>query len=1024
MIGTMFGPYRIETSLGRGGMGEVYRAFDTGQNRTVALKCLLPHLSADPEFTARFRRESELTARLREPHVIPIHRYGEIGGRLFIDMRLVDGADLARVLVRDGPMSPARAIRVVGQVAAALSAAHADGLVHRDVKPSNVLLSDDDFVYLADFGIARVVGGPTITSTGAAIGSVSYMAPERLRGERTDHRSDVYALACVLYECLTGKPPVPGTETLAAINAHLHTPPPRPSHVAPGVPAGLDEVVVTGMAKEPDDRYPSAAELAAAARAAIGAEPAQRAAGAAGPVSPGGWWTRSPAAAPGNPAAAPGNPGPTPGNPKPANASFWSQRAAAPPATQPPPPAAAQPPPPAAAQPVSPAPPPVGTWWQRPVTAVHQVRATTITIGTAPDCEVVLTDLLVSPRHAELRQTSEGWVLADLHSWNGTFVNGKRISRTTVGEQDVIGIGHALFRLVGGALTEYTDSGDITFLADALVVTRGGNRLLDGVGFALAERSLMAIVGPSGAGKSTLLGALTGLRPADSGHVHYAGRDLYQSYDELRQRIGLVPQEDILHPQLTVRTALRYAGRLRFPADTPRSEQDRRINEVIDELGLTRQADQRISTLSGGQRKRTSVALELLTRPSLLFLDEPTSGLDPGLDKSVMETLRGLADEGRTVVVVTHTLTHLQLCDRLLVLAPGGQLAYFGPPGEALAYFGEKDHAGMFQSLSREQHVNWTERFLASPLAARYLSPPTPHRPLPAGTRATPPPPPPRQQPVAAQFWVLCRRYLAVIAADRGYALFLALLPLVLSVFVKLTPSDSGLAEPPPPPYRALSGAVGSNGPPTILLVLVMACAFMGFSASFRELVKERAIFRREQAIGVSLLAYLGSKFAVLGVITAAQAVLVGLLGTINTAPPPEPIVAGSGIGEIVIALIAVILSIMLLGLLVSALIPNADRGMPLLVVILLLQLVLCGMLFPVHGRIVLEQLAWLVPARWGFAMGAATVGMPPVHGPEPLWTHDAGTWLTNLAVLTALGVCYALATWIFLRRLRPGRGR
>ena len=993
MIGTMFGPYRIETSLGRGGMGEVYRAFDTGHNRTVALKCLLPHLSADPEFTARFRRESELTARLREPHVIPIHRYGEIGGRLFIDMRLVDGADLARVLSRHGPLPPARAVGIIGQVAAALSAAHADGLVHRDVKPSNILLADDDFGYLADFGIARVVGGPTITSTGAAIGSVSYMAPERLRGERTDHRGDVYALACVLYECLTGQPPFPGADTIAAMNAHLHTPPPRPSRLAPGVPAGLDDVVASGRAKEPDQRCPSAAELAAAARAAIAAGPAP------GPVPQGGWWTRS------APARRP--------------ASFWEQRssAAAPRAAAAP--SAAPVSPPVAAVPRSvPAPPPVGGWWQRPVTAVHQVRAKTITIGTAPDCDVVLTDLLVSARHAELRPVGSGWLLVDLHSWNGTFVNGRRISQADVGEQDVIGIGHALFRLVGGTLTEYTDSGDITFLADDLVVTRGGNRLLDGVGFALPERSLMAVVGPSGAGKSTLLGALTGLRPADSGHVRYAGRDLYQSYDELRQRIGLVPQEDILHPQLTVRTALRYAGRLRFPADTPRSEQDRRIAEVIDELGLTRQADQRISTLSGGQRKRTSVALELLTRPSLLFLDEPTSGLDPGLDKSVMETLRGLADEGRTVVVVTHTLTHLELCDRLLVLAPGGQLAYFGPPGEALAYFGETDHAGMFQSLSRDPNVNWTERFRASPLAARYLSPPAPQRPVPAGTRAMPPPPP-RQQPVAAQFRVLCRRYLAVIAADRGYALFLALLPLVLAVFVKLTPSDSGLAEPPPSPYQA-----GSNGPPTVLLVLVMACAFMGFSASFRELVKERAIFRREQAIGVSLSAYLGSKFAVLGVITAVQAVVVGLLGTINTAPPPEPVVAGSGIGEIVIALIVVIVSIMLLGLLVSALIPNADRGMPLLVVILLLQLVLCGMLFPVHGRVVLEQLAWLVPARWGFAMGAATIGMPPVHGPEPLWTHDAGTWSTDLAVLLALGVAYAVTTWICLRRLRPGRGR
>ncbi|HEV7452136.1 MAG TPA: ATP-binding cassette domain-containing protein [Pseudonocardiaceae bacterium] len=1035
MTTTAFGPYRIEGLLGRGGMGEVYRAFDTSQNRVVALKCLLPHLAADAEFTARFRRESELAARLREPHVIPIHRYGEIDGRLFIDMRLVEGDDLGAVLAKRGTLPPASAVNVISQVAAALDAAHADGLVHRDVKPSNVLvassesLGEMDFVYLVDFGIAHAMGlsGPGITAVGAALGTVDYMAPERFGTGPADRRVDVYALACLLFECLTGRKPFTGGAPLASINAHLHTPPPLPSQVRPGVPAGFDDVVAHGMAKDPDQRYSTAARLAAAARAVLGPassttpvvpDPQPPNPTPVSPVVTGQWWTKTPVGA----ALAGGSadpPDPEGGSAGSGWRGWGGWRATAPPA-----PVAASAPPPVtgAAPPIVPAQRAPGdgggAWWQRPSSAVHAVSATKITIGRAPDCDVVLADLLVSRHHAELRRDGAGWQVADLGSWNGTFVNGRRVTEAPVSQRDVVGVGHALLQLVGDTLVEYTDRGDVTFRADDLVVTKSGKRLLDGVSFALEERSLLAVVGPSGAGKSTLLGALTGQRPADGGQVQYAGRDLYQAYDELRQRIGLVPQEDILHPQLTVRRALRYAARLRFPADTPAAERNRRIEEVIVELGLSRQADQRISTLSGGQRKRTSVALELLTRPSLLFLDEPTSGLDPGLDKSVMRTLRGLADDGRTVVVVTHTPTQLDLCDRLLVLASGGQLAYFGPPGEALRYFGQQDYADMFLLLDREQNVNWTQRFRDSPEGARYLaaSQPSPARPA-GGSR--PPPLAPRQQPTRAQFWVLCRRYLAVIAADRAHAIFLAVLPLVLSIFARLIPGSAGLSWP-----AKLASGPSPGGPQQLLLVLVVGCAFMGFSAAFRELVKERAIFRREQAVGVSLDAYLGSKLAVLGLIGTAQAVLFGVLGTLRALPPPAPVLFNDGIAEVVVALVAVTISIMVLGLLVSALISNADRGMPLLVVILLLQLVLSGMLFPVHGGPPLEPLAWLVPARWGFAMGASTGGFPPPAGAtfDPLWEPAVGVWLFDLAMLVLLTLVFVVSTRYLLTRHRPGR--
>ena len=267
--GTPFGRYRLIELLGRGGMGEVWRAHDTDTDRIVAIKVLPANLSEDEDFQRRFRREAHAAARLNSPHVIPIHHYGEIDGRLYVDMRLIEGRDLATVLA-DGPMDPARAVRIIEQVAKALHAAHEVGLLHRDVKPSNILLDSDDFAYLIDFGIARAVDETRMTKSGHMIGTFQYIAPERLDSEiEEDARADIYSLACVLYESLTGKPPFAGTTTPHLIAAHLNTPPPRPSITRPDVPPAMDEVIATGMAKDPDNRYATTIELADAARDAI-----------------------------------------------------------------------------------------------------------------------------------------------------------------------------------------------------------------------------------------------------------------------------------------------------------------------------------------------------------------------------------------------------------------------------------------------------------------------------------------------------------------------------------------------------------------------------------------------------------------------------------------------------------------------------------------------------------------------------------------------------------------------------------
>ncbi|WP_232667059.1 serine/threonine-protein kinase [Pseudonocardia sp. TRM90224] len=269
-----FGHYELEGLVGRGGMGEVHRAFDTVKRRRVALKLLAPHLASDETFQERFRRESELAARLREPHVIPIHDYGEIEGRLFIDMRLVDGRDLQTVISENGALAPIRAATIITQIAGALDAAHADGLVHRDVKPSNILLTGSggtsDFAYLVDFGIASATSGDRLTRTGTTLGSVLYMAPELFdAGDRRDSRIDVYSLAGVLHTILTGHSPFDTDGYAATVYAHLRSAPPRPTRSHPHLPSAIDDVIARGMAKNPDDRYATAGELAEAAQAAL-----------------------------------------------------------------------------------------------------------------------------------------------------------------------------------------------------------------------------------------------------------------------------------------------------------------------------------------------------------------------------------------------------------------------------------------------------------------------------------------------------------------------------------------------------------------------------------------------------------------------------------------------------------------------------------------------------------------------------------------------------------------------------------
>jgi ABC transport system ATP-binding/permease protein len=647
-------------------------------------------------------------------------------------------------------------------------------------------------------------------------------------------------------------------------------------------------------------------------------------------------------------------------------------------------------------------------------------------IGRVPDNDVVLPDLDVSRHHAELRKSPAGtYEIVDLGSHNGTYVNGRRVSSAVIGEADIISIGHSTFRLAEGELRQYEDEGEVTFKAQDLVVRVGGGKiLLNHVTFPVPEKSLLGVIGPSGAGKSTLLGALTGMRPADTGTVLYDNRDLYANYAELRYRIGLVPQESVLHTQLTARRALQYSAELRFPADTTASERNARVDEVMDELGLTKHANTRADRLSGGQLKRVNVAQELLTKPSLLFLDEPTSGLDPGLDKSVMEQMRDLAHDGRTVIVVTHSVANLHTCDRLLVLFPGGKVVYYGPPGDGLKHFGLPGWAEVFQAFEQYPDRDWAGEFAASPFYQQYVVDKQRVRPDARPAGAVEPLVPPEQRRGAwQQLGTLTRRYMRVIASDRGFLFFIALMPIVLGVLIHFLGNRQGL-----------TGAPHTNAIAQEVLLMLIICAILaGAAGSIRELVKERAIYIRERAAGLSSFAYLMSKVIVLGVISVAQSVVLVLLGVLgHPLPQRGALLHGAPLVELLIGVSMLGLASMCLGLLVSALVSTSEKAMPVLVLLVMVQVILSGGVLALHGKTGLEQLAYIAPARWGFGAVASTANLdlisPTAQGhfstvgsiTDPLWAPNGGNWLRDMGVLVGLAVIFMLLAALQLRRLGP----
>lgn len=604
------------------------------------------------------------------------------------------------------------------------------------------------------------------------------------------------------------------------------------------------------------------------------------------------------------------------------------------------------------------------------------------TVGRDPGNDLTLDHPQISRFHARLEALPDGTLrVTDLNSTNGTFIDGQQLrGSATIAPGATLGFGtyHLLFQ--GGQLVRKSEDGTVRI--DCLHLTKTvakGKVLLSDLTFSILPREFVCLVGGSGAGKSTLLDALSGVRPANGGEVRYNGANYYTQMDAYRSAIGYVPQDDIVPTELPVENALYYAAKLRLPPDTAEGEVKARVEEVMDDLGLTARRDVPIKNLSGGQRKRVSIGAELISKPTLFFLDEPTSGLDPGLEGRMMHLLRKLADQGRTVILITHATQNVDLCDKIAFLAPGGYLAYYGPPKDALPYFGAEKFADIYTTIESERSMDiWPRRFAASPqyrqhVAARLIDVGidpqrpvgAPGAPLAALTAAGSRPPAARHDSAIRQFGILARRYLETVTRDRSNLLTLLLVqaPLIAILIALAFRGDL---------FSRADFTGDWAKARTLTFLLAMVAVWFGTSNAAREIVKEAAMYGRERRINLQIGPYIASKFAVLlGISVLQNAVLVLPL-----------LLTGAGLVRLpflYLILVAGSVAGIALGLIISALAPNPDRASILVPLILIPQVIFGGPLIGSGGGFAVRAISQLMVTKWTWRALGSTLRLDEV---------------------------------------------
>ena len=625
---------------------------------------------------------------------------------------------------------------------------------------------------------------------------------------------------------------------------------------------------------------------------------------------------------------------------------------------------------------------------------------TSLQIGRDLENDVVLDAPTISRFHAQLERTGQRYRVRDLNSSNGTYVNDHRVEGDTwLKQEDTIRIGPYRFVLGQDQLSQYDESGGL--LVDVVGLNKWVRKdlnILQDISLQFKPREFVVVVGQSGGGKSTLVDAIAGYRPATHGQVLVNGINVYQSFDAVRHHIGFVPQKDIIHMELTVFQALDYAAQLRMPSDISKKERHQRVMEVLQDLDLVHRKDVQISGLSGGQQKRVSIGVELLTKPGLFFLDEPSSGLDPGTETALMQLMRRLADQGRTIVLITHATKNVMLADKVVFLARGGYLAWFGPPEEALEYFNqfrsERDRRvgpmefdeiyAVLDDPSKGSAAEWAERYRAHSAYERYIQTPLglssspgvaavpTEKSVERAQRQTAREPARRSNTASAlrQFFILSSRNLKILTRDRfSLILMLASAPVIglLDVILSAVLGRD--------PFSFTDGSFADIT--TIFFLLPVNGVMVGALAQMREIVKEADIYKRERLVNLKVLPYVLSKIWVAGLLAIYQAGAYMLIRYLNFNIP-------GGFLEFLLIFTTLTLAIlagMMLGLFSSALSPNAN-AVPLIVILLIIpQVVLGGALIPLPSSISMPT-----STRWAFEAFMAITGAGSDVAADACW--------------------------------------
>jgi ABC-type multidrug transport system ATPase subunit/ABC-type multidrug transport system permease subunit len=568
-----------------------------------------------------------------------------------------------------------------------------------------------------------------------------------------------------------------------------------------------------------------------------------------------------------------------------------------------------------------------------------------LVIGRDEHCDLTLDYPTVSKRHAVIR-TRDGYsTIEDCGSATGLRVNGIPVRKTDLQTGDQISIGPYRIIFDGEELVERAAADGLPVEARAVSLKIGNTEILQPTDVHLRAGELVAFIGESGAGKTTLLKMLAGVSNPTGGAIFCGGEAVHSRMNE----IGYVPQFDIVHDQLTVYEAVDFAARLRLPEDTSSQERQIRVTRVIDQLGLAERAHVRVNRLSGGQRKRVAVGIELLHRPGAIFLDEPTTGLDPGLEKMLMELFREIADTGKTVSLVTHATGSLALCDRVIVMGRGGFKRFDGSPEELLAAFNVDDYDDVYARLA-EGFVPPIQNELAASVP---LTPPAPHRSR-----------PPNKQRFRFQANVLARRYMTLVSRDRRNLISIAIQTFIFGVITAIL-FKGDVFEFPPSVDRSLTGKAAQ-----LIFLMVTISIWMGSIASAREVVKERSVMAREQAVGVSIGAYITSKLVVLLALVSAQVVVYFMIVLII-----QP--TDNGGMPLLLVLIGVSWIAVMLGLVVSAWARSEDQATSLIPILLVPQLLFGGALVTLTDMPgFVRMLTLVIPSRWAYDAGGTAVDM------------------------------------------------